>query len=182
MKLEFHKEPNDIDEAVYHAGIFIQTRRRSTYERNSERHFKKYTRRVNQEFDHQNDDEETTETEEKDNHAYRIPGKADKHLPGKIHRTGQQTDQTHGKSTEQADSMKVLQETRDLVQALVSQLKGQGTNDAGIRISQEMQAFSGGRRNVQSYACSEMGHIIRDCQKRPGKSGNSNGNAKKEEG
>ena len=182
FEIEFHKEPNDIDEAVYHAVNFIQTRRRSTYERNSERHFKKYTRRTNQEFDRQSDDEETTETEEEDNHAYRIPGKADKHLPGKIHRTGQQTDQTHGKSTEQADSMKVLQETRDLVQALVSQLKGQGANNAGIRFLQENAGFLGGRRKVQCYGCREMGHIIRDCPKRPGKSGDSYGNAKREEG
>ena len=85
FEIEFNKEPNDIDEAVYHAVNFIQTRRRSTYDRNSERHFKKYTRRANQEIDCQSDDEETAETEEEVNHAYRIPGKADKQLPDKIH-------------------------------------------------------------------------------------------------
>ena len=78
--------------------------------------------------------------------------------------------------------MKVLQETRDLVQASVSQLKGQGTNDTGIRIPQENAGFLGGRRKVQCYGCREMGHIIRDYPKRPGKSGDGNGNAKRDEG
>ena len=69
-----------------------------------------------------------------------------------------------------------------MVQALVNQLKGQGMNDAGMRIQQGNRGFSGGRRSVQCYGCREIGHIIRDCPKKLSRPGNSNRNATREEG
>ncbi|MEW8547165.1 MAG: hypothetical protein AB2693_26945, partial [Candidatus Thiodiazotropha sp.] len=47
FEIEFHKEPEDIDEAVYHAVNFIQTRRRSSHETYAEKKAKKYARRAN---------------------------------------------------------------------------------------------------------------------------------------
>ena len=83
---------------------------------------------------------------------------------------------------EQVDSIKVLQETRDMVQALVSQLKGQAISDAGIRIQQENRGFTDGRRSVRCYRYREIGHITRDFPKKPSRPGDSNRNAKREEG
>ena len=182
FEIEFHKEPNDIDEAVYHAVNFIQTKRRNTCETNCERRFKKYAKRASQEFDCQSGDEDTPDAEVENNHAYRVQGKTDKRLPGKMYRAGQQTEEAQVKTTEQVDSIKVLQETRDMIQALVSQLKGQGMNDACMRIQQGNRGFLGGRQSVQCYGCREIGHIIRDCPKKPSRPGDSNGNSKREEG
>ena len=60
FEIEFHKEPEDIDEAVYHAVNFIQTRR-SSHEHYAERKFKKYARRTNVEEDIESEEEESME-------------------------------------------------------------------------------------------------------------------------
>ena len=83
----------------------ISFRQKNTYKTNGERRFKKYARRASQEFDCQSDDEDTPEAEEEDNHAYRLQGKTDKGLPGKMYRVGQQTEQAQVKTTEQVDSI-----------------------------------------------------------------------------
>ena len=44
LEIEYHKEPIDIDQAVYHAVNFIQTRRRSSYEESGDRRPKRYAR------------------------------------------------------------------------------------------------------------------------------------------
>ena len=80
-----------------------------------------------------------------------------------------------------SEMVKVLQETRDIAQALVSQLQSQGIDDAGVRFQQENRGFSEGRQRVQCYGCREIGQIIRDCRKKLSRSGDSNGNTKREE-
>ena len=68
--------------------------------------------------------------------------KGNERLPGQMYRAGKQTEQAQVKTTEQVDSIKVLHETIDMVQALVSsQLKGQGMSDAGMRIQQGNKGF-----------------------------------------
>ena len=37
FEIEYHKEPDDIDEAVYHTVNFIQTRRRGSQETHNEK-------------------------------------------------------------------------------------------------------------------------------------------------
>ena len=63
FEIEFHKEPEDIDEAVYHAVIFIQTRRRSSHEHYAERKFKTKARRTNVAEDIGSEEEESMETD-----------------------------------------------------------------------------------------------------------------------
>ena len=46
FEIEYNKEPEDIDEAVYHAISFVQTRRRNSREHFADRQHKKYTRRM----------------------------------------------------------------------------------------------------------------------------------------
>ena len=49
FEIEYNKEPDDIDEAVYHAVNFIQTRRRSNPDTFIEKKFKKFARRATEE-------------------------------------------------------------------------------------------------------------------------------------
>ena len=115
FEIEYHKEPDDIDEAVYHAINFIHTRRRNLPE-SHEKRFKKYARRTSLEYDGSSDEEEAYETAVEDNRALRIPAKTDKPLMKKPNRTSQQVEQTDGNALCQNDSTKVLMETRDLIQ------------------------------------------------------------------
>ena len=108
FEIEFHKEPDDIDEAVYHAVNFIQTRRRSSAETQGEKRFKRYVRRTSPEYDSQSEGETVYETDEEDNRALRVPAKIEKPLARKTNKTGQPKGQANTAVTGQNDSMKVL--------------------------------------------------------------------------
>ena len=161
FEIEFHKEPNDIDEAVYHAVNFIHTRRRNSHETNNEKRFKRYARRTSEEFDCISDSEEIDETEES-HRALRVPTKTEKTQSKKTTSACQKEGQGSPTSTVQNDSMKVLTETRDLVQSLVSHLRNQF--EGKKKQSHETAGFSG-RKKVQCFGCKEFGHIVRDCPK-----------------
>ena len=51
FEIKLHKEPDDIDEAVYHNVNFTQTRRRSAAETHGKKRFKRYARRTSLEYD-----------------------------------------------------------------------------------------------------------------------------------
>ena len=89
FEIEFHKEPDDIDEAVYHAVNFIQTGRRSSVESQGEKRFKRYVRRTSPEYDSQSEGETVYETDEEDNRALRVPAKINKPLARTTNETGQ---------------------------------------------------------------------------------------------
>ena len=127
FEIEFHKEPDNIDEAVYHVVNFIQTRRRNSYVNHGEKRFKKYARRASFEYDCPSGDEETSEVDEEESRVLRVPAKVDKPQPKKTQRNGQQTsqqaEQNATKLPGQSNSMQILAETRALVQALLTELK-----------------------------------------------------------
>ena len=77
------------------------------------------------------------------------------------------TEQTTEQSKAQVDSMKVLTETRDLMQELVTQLKSQTKGEFSKKPQQAGTSF-GVRGNVQCYACKLRGHFARDCPNRAG--------------
>ena len=54
FEIEFNKEPANIDEPVYHAINFVQTRR-NAFEGYWEKKFKRYIRRTNQDSDNEDD-------------------------------------------------------------------------------------------------------------------------------
>ena len=72
---EYHKEPVDIDQAVYHAVNFIQTRRRSAYEVSGDRRPKRYARRTSFEYDDMSEEDTFVEEEQEEEHVYRVPTK-----------------------------------------------------------------------------------------------------------
>ena len=65
FEIKYHKEPDDRDEAVYHAVNFIHTGRRNSQDTHQKR-FKKYARRTSLELDRPSDDEENFESDEED--------------------------------------------------------------------------------------------------------------------
>ena len=80
FEIEFHKEPEDIDDAVYHAVNFIQTKR-SFHEHYAERKFKKYARRTKVEEDIESEEEESMETDTDFDRVYRVPIGKEKAIP-----------------------------------------------------------------------------------------------------
>ena len=177
FEIEYHKEPNDIDQAVYHAVNFIHTRRRNSQETHEKR-FKKYARRTNLELDSPSDEEESYDSDQEGNRAYRVPVKTDKNYPKKTTRSSQQGEQGKSDATGTSDSMKVITETRDLLQTLVSHMTNQDSSDANKKSPQQTNAGFSRRGKVQCYACQEFGHFAKDCPTRSGKSGSSASNGR----
>ena len=151
FEIEYHKEPIDIDQAVYHAVNFIQTRRRSAYEVSGDRRPKRYARRTSSEYNGMSEEETFVEEEQEEEHAYRVPAKQEASQIKKNLRKDLRTEQTTEQSKAQVDSMKVLTETRDLMQELVTQLKSQAKGEFSKKPQQAGTSF-GGRGNVQCYA------------------------------
>ncbi|MEW8545026.1 MAG: hypothetical protein AB2693_15995, partial [Candidatus Thiodiazotropha sp.] len=166
FEIEYHKEPDDIDEAVYHAVNFIQTRRRSSQVTLGDKKFKKYLRRTNLECDGPSEGEELYESDEEQDRVYRVPASSEKPQSRKPLRTGQSVQQAEAKANAPTDSMKVLTETRDLVQALVTQIKEQ--SQTGKKVQQDNTSQVGKKRFV-CYGCQQPNHILRDCPNRAGK-------------
>ena len=135
FEIEFHKEPEDIDEAVYHAVNFIQTRRRSSYETYAEKKPKKYARRANCEDEGLIEAEELCETDEELDRAYRVPARSEKQKPRKTLKSEPSTEQKqHPSSSAESDTMKVLNETKELIQTLVTQMKETTHQDQGKKL------------------------------------------------
>ena len=156
---EYHKEPDDIDEAVYHAVNFIHTRRRSSHEYpEQEKKFNRYARRTSLEKDSPSDDEETFETDEKDR-ALNVPAKTKKPLPNKTNRANQLGEQAETDATRQIDSMKMITKTRILVQILVNHLTNQESSDTGKKNQLQANAGFSRRGKTQCYACQKFGHM-----------------------
>ena len=170
FEIEYHKEPDDIDEAVYHAVNFIHTRRRNSQDTH-ERRFKKYARRTSLELDSPSDDEENFESDEDDIRALRVPAKTDKTLPKKTNRSNTQGEQGKVEATGPSDSMKMITETRELLQTLVSQLTNKESSDTGKKYQQQANAGFSRRGKIQCYACQEFGHMARECPTKLGKPG-----------
>ena len=73
FEIEYNKEPDDIDEAVYHAVNFIQTRHRSSADGFSDRKAKKFARRTSLENDSTSEEFGSEGEEEEPHHIYRVP-------------------------------------------------------------------------------------------------------------
>ena len=95
FEIKLHKEPADIDDAVYHNVNFIQTRRRSAAETHGEKRFKRYARRTSLEYDSPSEGEMGYETDEEDHRAVRVPSKKDKPLTRKTNKTSRQIEQAN---------------------------------------------------------------------------------------
>ena len=138
---------------------FVQTRRRGSSEEYSDRKFKKYTRRTNVESDGSSDEEAQ---EEGNDRVYRLPAKKDKVQNLKEDRRQHKKGSDKLAYAEENASLKVLNETKDLMQELVKQILELTKTTSGNTDTQQQQRPYRGR-NVVCYGCGILGHIVRDC-------------------
>ena len=168
FEIEYNKEPEDIDEAVYHAVNFLQTRRRSNPDAFADKKFKKFARRATDEIVYDSDGEEYQEDVTDIDHVYRIPAKSEKPAVKKQVKQEQKSENVDNVKSGSDDSQKLLAETKNLMQNLVTQIENIAQNNQGKQTIQPPR-FSQQRRGIVCYGCHEQGHISRDCPKRVGK-------------
>ncbi|MES9970529.1 MAG: hypothetical protein ABW092_10890, partial [Candidatus Thiodiazotropha sp.] len=120
FEIEFHKEPEDIDEAVYHAVNFIQTRRRNSSGNYYDKKFKKYARRTSQESDTEDSEIECKEEGDDYEYALRLPTTGDTYQKKRHQKGEQKTEQNSNRTETQPDS---IAEIKDMVKALVEELQ-----------------------------------------------------------
>ena len=168
FEIEYNKEPEDIDEAVYHAVNFLQTRRRSNPDAFADKKFKKFARRATDEIVYDSDGEEYQEDVTDIDHVYRIPAKSEKPAVKKQVKQEQKSENVDHVKSGSDDSQKLLAETKNLMQNLVTQIENIAQSNQGKQAIQPPR-FSQQRRGIVCYGCHEQGHISRDCPKRVGK-------------
>ena len=168
FEIEYNKEPEDIDEAVYHAVNFLQTRRRSNPDAFADKKFKKFARRATDEIVYDSDGEECQEDVTDMDHVYRIPAKSEKPAVKKQVKQEQKSENVDHVKSGSDDSQKLLAETKNLMQNLVTQIENIAQSNQGKQTIQQPR-FSQQRRDIVYYGCHEQGHISRDCPKRVGK-------------
>ena len=168
FEIEYNKEPEDIDEAVYHAVNFLQTRRRSNPDAFADKKFKKFARRATDEIVYDSDGEEYQEDVTDIDHVYRIPAKSEKPAVKKQVKQEQKSENVDNVKSGSDDSQKLLAETKNLMQNLVTQIENIAQSNQGKQTIQPPR-FSQQRRGIVCYGCHEQGHISRDCPKRVGK-------------
>ena len=161
FEIEYNKEPEDIDEAVYHAVNFMQTKHRSASEAPTDRKFKRYARRMSEDSE-SSGDEQVSDAEVENDHALRVPVKAEQVQKKKSFRPSTKTDQSETTPETQSESMKVLTETRGLVQALMNQLIELNKQNTGLQNGRYNPQLSA-ERGVICYSCKQRGHYARDC-------------------
>ena len=103
-------------------------------------------------------DEQVSDANVDHDHALRVPVKAEQVQKKKSFKQSTKTDQ----SETAPESMKVLTETRGLVQALMNQLLELNKQNTGLQ-NGRYSAPSSAERGVVCYNCKQRGHYDRDC-------------------
>ena len=159
FEIEYNKEPDDIDEAVYHAVNFIQTKRRSSDDTYQDRKAKKYARRTSCEGDMIEDTESEGEDEER-HHVYRVPATGEQKRRPKDN--GPKTVSNEQSAASQNESLKVLAATKEMMETLMDKMNEIAQTSNNLPGRQQHTNYSG-RKSVTCYGCQQQGHIIRDC-------------------
>ena len=171
FEIEYNKEPEDIDQDVYHAVNFIQTRRKENQETFADKKYKKFVRRATEEMSYDTGEEYSSEIEEPE-HVYRVPQKSDRQEKKK---PKSQEVKSEKDESEAEIQLKLLTETRDLMQTLVTQITAIANGQKGSQISQTRNNQP--RRGVVCFKCNEEGHVIRDCPRKTARTDDSNSGA-----
>lgn len=165
FEIEYNKEPEDIDDAVYHAVNFVQTKHRGFTESSTDRKYKRYARRSKLEHDSSTDEESQDEGEDL-KRVCRLPAKKENAQDKKeLIKNELKNDLGKAKQTAETESLKVLTEAKDMMLKLMKQMQDiVKSNGSVTTVQQEQKPFRG--RNVVCYGCSQIGHVIRECPQR----------------
>ncbi|MCG8112821.1 MAG: hypothetical protein N0E59_18855 [Candidatus Thiodiazotropha taylori] len=163
FEIEFHKEPDDIDEAVFHAVNFIQTKRRSQTDSYQDRKSKRYARRASPESDQENDSEIENDEDDRNSpaieHIMRLPNKEEQQ---KLRY--QKSEQKKDTAALQLESITEVKKMLETLAGKVDEMqKGSPTPS-----DQKQNVMSADNSGITCYACGEKGHISRRCPKRQG--------------
>ena len=160
FEIEFHKEPEDIDEAVYHAVNFIQTKKRSNPGNYQDKKFKRYARRANYE-----DEIEDVETDYADDDRHEEETVHIMRLPSKDEQQKRKTQKgEHRKENPQSQSDSLV-EVKEMLKSLAGKVE-ELQKDSKPREEMKQNMPVVGKSGILCYACKERGHIARDCPSR----------------
>ena len=160
FEIEYNKEPDDIDEAVYHAVNFIQTKRRSSDDSYQDRKAKKYARRASYEDDNQIECTESETEDEELHHIYRVPTTGEQKRKPK--ENWPKKEGTGQSEASQSESLKIIEATKDMMQTFMDKMK-EIAQPANRPPGRQQYSNYQGRKPVTCYGCHQQGHFLRDC-------------------
>ena len=160
FEIEYNKEPDDIDEAVYHAVNFIQTKRRSSDDSYQDRKAKKYARRASYEDDNQVEGIESETEDEELHHINRVPTTGEQKRKPKDNRP--KKEDTGQSEASQSESLRIIEASKDMMQTFMDKMK-EIAQPANHPTGGQQYSNYQGRKPVTCYGCQQQGHIIRDC-------------------
>ena len=167
FEVEYNKEPENIDEAVYHVVNFVQTKHRGIQEGHTDRKFKKYARRAS--CDDEDSSEEYLSDESNDMHRVnRVPAKKETAHNKKTCKDEEKKDPLEVHSSTENESLKVLSEAKDMLQTLMLQMQ-EFSKVKSVEKPAQQEYKPQRSRNVVCYNCSQKGHISRDCPQKVNK-------------
>ena len=162
FQVEFNKEPQDIDEAVYHVVNFLQTRQKSANrDFNNDRKVKKFVRRAQSPYnaesaDYTSDFEEVSTDGFEEEKLYRVPYSEKK----PVNEANSLAQKEQGKKSEvpvqpEKGDNAILLQLMEKIKLLEEAMK---TDKSKVKTSS--------MDSVVCYHCSGTGHYARDCVKR----------------
>ena len=151
FEVEYHKEPTDIDTAVYHVVNFIQTRRRSNSNTHPER--KHPVRRTSHRSDTEDSDLELFEDEGTCERLMRVSSNEEPFKPN------QKADSSPSKPDTKSITELII---KNLVEALTNNIDALQRGRQDTEFPKKRYGTSHGR-SVVCYSCGVRGHIAREC-------------------
>ena len=167
FEVEYNKEPENIDEAVYHVVNFVQTKHRGIQEGHTDRKFKKYASRAS--CDDDDSSEEYLSDESNDlRRVNRVPVKKETSHNKKTCKDEEKKDPLEVQPSTENESLKVLSEAKDMLQTLMLQMQ-EFSKVKSVEKPAQQDNKPQRSRNVVCYSCSQKGHISRDCPQKVNK-------------